>query len=416
MDKLQHIEVLVFLVQVSIMLISARIFGELIKKIKQPAVIGEIIAGIVLGPSIFGYILPDFHSLLFYDYPKAYIGYDSLASVGVIFLLFVAGMEVNLPMIWKNGKSALSISISGIVFPFALGFFSGWYLFDIFSDNNQEQKVVFSLFLGVALSISALPVIAKILLDLKLLKHRIGSLILASAMIDDILGWILFSVILSMMQSEATSYSISNILFSVGYTIAFTAIILSVGRILINKLIPIFYKYISGTSGVITFAISMCFMGAVFTEYIGIHGIFGAFLMGIAFGDSEHFSEKPREILHLFITNIFAPLFFASIGLKINFVENFDLTVVFLVVVLSYIAKLVGVGFGARISGLKRNEALAISFGMNARGSMAIILGILALEAHIINDKMFVAIVIMAIITSITSGPFMKFFLKNVKN
>jgi Kef-type K+ transport system membrane component KefB len=133
--------------------------------------------------------------------------------------------------------------------------------------------------------------------------------------------------------------------------------------------------------------------------------------MGICFGDSEHFTEKTREIINHFITNIFAPLFFVSIGLKVNFIENFDLQTVAFVVVVAYIAKVVGVGFGAFWSGLSKQESLAIGFGMNARGAMEIILGLLALEAGVINEKMFVALVVMAIITSITSGPLMKWAL-----
>lgn len=413
MERLLHGEVLNFLIMISIMLIVARVLGEIVKKFNQPAVIGELMAGIFLGPSVLGAFYPEAFDLLFHSNPRSYIAYDGMAQVGIIFLLFVAGMEVDLPMIWKQGKSALAISLSGIVFPFALGFGSAWYFFDILSDQDSSRQLVFSLFMGVALSISALPVIAKILIDLNLIKSKVGGLILASAMVDDILGWVLFSVILGMMDTnpEATQ-SVESIAYSIGFTFVFMALVLTFVRIVINKVLPLFYKYISGSAGVITFAISMCFLGAVFTEYIGIHAIFGAFLMGIAFGDSEHFTEKSREILHQFITNIFAPLFFASIGLRVNFVENFDVLIILLVLVLSYIAKVVGVGLGAYWSGLNKNESLAISFGMNARGSMGIILGLLALEAGVIDNKMFVALVVMAIMTSITSGPLMKIFLK----
>lgn len=413
MEKLLHGEVLNFLIQLSILLIAARIFGELAKKINQPAVIGEIFAGILMGPSFLGTFYPDAFDLLFNQHPRAYIAYDGMAKVGIIFLLFVAGMEVDLPMIFKNGKSALAISLSGILFPFALGFSAAWFFYELLSDQDSEKQLVFSLFFGVALSISALPVIAKTLIDLNLIKSKVGGLILASAMVDDILGWVLFSVILSMMSKNPEQVqSLESIAYSVGFTFIFMALVLSIGRFVINKLIPIFSKYFSGTSGVITFAISMCFLGAVFTEYIGIHAVFGAFLMGIAFGDSEHFTEKSREVLHQFITNIFAPLFFVSIGLRVNFVENFDIVIISIVLLLSYLAKVIGVGLGAHWSGLNKNEALAVSFGMNARGMMEIILGLLALEAGVIEYKMFVALVVMAITTSITSGPLMKIFLK----
>ena len=407
MEKLKHAEVLLFLIQVSVLLISSRVLGEVFRKLKQPAVIGEILAGLLLGPSVLGHISPDVFKFLFYSEPKAFIAFDGLARVGVIFLLFVAGLEVDLPMIWKQGRSSVFISLSGVIFPFALGFTSSWFFYDYVPDITDNSRFVFSLFFGVALSISALPVIAKILLDLELIRTKVGGLILASAMVDDVLGWVMFSVILSLIGSGGESSFIFTILSTIGFTI----ILLSVGRIAINRILPIINRYFSWPGGVITFAIGCCFLGAVSTEYLGIHAIFGAFLMGICFGDSEHFTEKTREIINHFITNIFAPLFFVSIGLKVNFIENFDLQTVAFVVVVAYIAKVVGVGFGAFWSGLSKQESLAIGFGMNARGAMEIILGLLALEAGVINEKMFVALVVMAIITSITSGPLMKWAL-----
>lgn len=407
MEKLNHSEVLHFLMQASILLASARFLGEIFRKLKQPAVIGEILAGIILGTSVLGNIKPDWYHTLFYSQPRAFIAFDGLAKVGVIFLLFVAGLEVDLPMIWKQGKKSLYISFSGVFFPFALGFISSWFFYDHATDVTANSRFIFSLFFGVALSISALPVIAKILLDLGLIRTKVGGIILASAMVDDLLGWIMFSVILTLIANDGNS----NLLFTILSTISFTVILLTVGRIAINRILPLIDKYFTWPGGVITFAMCSCFFGAVSTEYMGIHAIFGAFLMGICFGDSEHFTDKTREILNHFITNIFAPLFFVSIGLKINFIENFDLLTVAFVLVVSYIAKICGVGIGAYYSGLTKSESLAIGFGMNARGAMEIILGILALEAGIISEKMFVALVLMAIITSISSGPLMKWAL-----
>ncbi len=407
MEKLKHEEILLFLIQVSVLLISARVLGEFFRKLKQPAVIGEILAGLIIGPSILGQFCPDVFHFLFYSQPKSFIAFDGLARVGVIFLLFVAGLEVDLPMIWKQGKSSLFISLSGVLFPFVLGFTSSWFFYDFVPDITSNSRFVFSLFFGVALSISALPVIAKILLDLNLIRTKVGGLILASAMVDDVLGWIMFSVILSLIGKGGET----NFWFTIVSTIGFTVILLSLGRIAINRIIPLINKYFAWPGGIITFAIGSCFLGAVSTEYMGIHAIFGAFLMGICFGDSVHFNDKTREIINHFITNIFAPLFFVSIGLKVNFIKNFDLETVAFVLVVSYIAKVFGVGIGAYSSGLSKSESLAIGFGMNARGAMEIILGLLALEAGVINEKMFVALVIMAIVTSITSGPLMKWAL-----
>ena len=159
-------------------------------------------------------------------------------------------------------------------------------------------------------------------------------------------------------------------------------------------------------------SLSLCFLAAAFTEYIGIHAVFGAFIVGIALGDSEHMSDRAKEIVHQFINNIFAPLFFVAIGLKVNFFVNFDPWVTLAILIIAFAGKIIGSGFGTRLGGFTWRESLAAGFGMNARGAMEIILGIVALENRLINEKVFVSLVIMALVTSITSGPLMKWMLK----
>jgi Kef-type K+ transport system membrane component KefB len=157
---------------------------------------------------------------------------------------------------------------------------------------------------------------------------------------------------------------------------------------------------------------AFCFLLAAFTEWLGIHAIFGAFLFGVALGDSDHLSEKAKEIIHQFINNIFAPLFLVSIGLKINFFTNFDFWLVLVIIIISFAGKIVGSGYGALRSGYPLKEAMAVGFGMNARGAMEIILGLIALENGLIDEKLFVALVVMALVTSMTSGPLMKWALR----
>lgn len=164
--------------------------------------------------------------------------------------------------------------------------------------------------------------------------------------------------------------------------------------------------------GLLSLALALCFLGAAFTEYIGIHAIFGAFIVGVALGDSEHLSERAKEILHQFINNIFAPLFFVAIGLKVNFIENFDPLLTLVIIAIAFAGKIIGSGWGTRLGGFTWRESLAASFGMNARGAMEIILGLIALETGLINEKVFVSLVIMALVTSMSSGPLMKWILR----
>ncbi|MCS7077837.1 MAG: cation:proton antiporter [Bacteroidia bacterium] len=410
MPKLAHADVLFLLIQISVLLITARIFGEAARRFRQPTVIGELFAGIFIGPTLIGGLFPSFIDWLFKTHKNAYIAYDGLTSVSMVFLMFVAGMEVEFENILKRGKVSIIITATGTLIPFILGFGIGWIAHP-YLDLSTDQ-LLFAMFSGTALSISALPVIAKILLDLSLIKTDLGSIIIASATLSDIIGWLLLSVILSNIGTTHHQYSIA---FTLLMTVLFTVITLTAGRWIINKLLPLFKQNFAGQGGIITFALCTCFAGAAFTEYIGIHALFGAFIVGIAFGDSFYFSEKSREIVYQFVTNIFAPLFFASVGLRVNFIANFDLSIVLAILSVAFLAKFLGSFVGGYISGLRSYQALVVGAGLNARGAMEIILGLIALEYKIIDEKVFVGLVIMALITSMTSGGLMKYFLKKEK-
>lgn len=413
MQRLAHSDVLFLLLQLMLMLVTARTFGELAKRLRQPAVVGEILGGILLGPSIFGSLFPGYFDTLFMAHPNASIAMDGIFSISVVMLLFISGMEIELPLIWRNGKSALIISVVGMIIPLALGWLSGWYGFDFFhtQGGNPHDKAVFALFMGTALSITALPVIAKILLDLNLLNSKVGSLIIACAMLNDFAGWILFAIVLGMMPNIGPHLDL-GISSVVVLTVLFAVFTLTILRFILDKGFSFLNQKITGPGASMTIAMLMCFAGAIFTEAIGIHAVFGAFLMGIAFGDSSHFSERSKEIIHQFVGNIFAPLFFVSIGLRVNFIANFDLPVVLAILVIAFVTKTVGGIIGGKLGGLRYNESLAIGFGINARGAMEIILGLVALQAGLIEEKIFVALTVMAIVTSLTSGYFIRLFVK----
>lgn len=410
MPKLAHSEVINLLLTFALLLLSGRILGEMFRKFKQPIVIGEILAGIILGPTILGMLSPGTFDFFF---PKnnVAIAIDGFTKIAVILLLFVAGLEVELDMVIKQSRKAIYISFSSIIIPFAIGFICAWYFPTFFGLVDEKSQLVFSLFLGIALSISALPVIAKILMDTNLLRTQVGMLIISAAMVDDVIGWLIFSVVLSMINEGHGSFHVSHTL---AMTIGYVLLMLTVGKFLLNKMLPWVNKSLSFPGGILSLSISLCFIAAAFTEYIGIHAIFGAFIFGVALGDSKHFTERAKEIVYHFVNNIFAPLFFVTIGLKVNFVEHFDLGLTLLVLLISFAGKIIGGGLGAKFGGMSWTESAAIGFGLNARGAMEIILGILALEAGIIGNEMFVALVIMALFTSMTAGPLLKFFmLKN---
>jgi Kef-type K+ transport system membrane component KefB len=407
MSKLSQHEIMALLVQLSVMLLMGRLFAELARKVKQPAVVGEIIAGLILGPTILGTMQPSWFQTLFPP-GSSWLVLDGFVQVAVVMLLFIAGLEVDLHIVWQQGKQAIYTSFLGLIIPFAFGFTFPYFFPAFFESTDPSRHLAYSLFMGTSMAITALPVIARILMDLNILKSRMGMLVISSAMITDLIGWLIFSVVLGMIGKEQNISIFNTLLLTIGFTVA----MLTVGRGLLNRSLPWVNKNFAWPGGLLSLSLALCFLGAAFTEYIGIHAVFGAFIVGVALGDSEHLSERAKEIIHQFINNIFAPLFFVAIGLKVNFIANFDLALTLAIIAIAFAGKIIGSGWGTRLGGFTWRESIAASFGMNARGAMEIILGLVALENGLINETVFVSLVIMALVTSMTSGPLMKWILK----
>lgn len=411
--KISQDDLVIFLVAISIMLIFSRFASELGRKIGLPMVMGELIVGVLLGPTVFGAIAPGMHTTIFPFAQNAAVSLalETIFTLSAILLLFVVGLELRFSLFLRHGKVAITTGIGSMVLPFLSGFLCAWYYPHWFSVvRGSATHFSFSLFLGTAMAISALPVIARILLDMQLLKTEIGSVIIASAVFNDIVGWIFFSFILSLATKDDGGGSVAQ---RIGSIAVFAFFMLVVGRFVLNRILPWIQSSLSWPGGVLALSLGFCLFCAAVTEFIHIHAILGAFVAGLTIGDSVHLREQAREIIHQFVTNFFAPLFFVSIGLKVHFIEHFNLTVVALVLVLAFVGKVVGAGIGARLGGMPTRRSLAVGFGLNARGAMEIIIGSLGYEAGLINEEVFVALIVVALVTSITSAPLMRFFLKN---
>ena len=378
-----------------VLLVTARVLGHLAKSCRQPALLGELSAGILLGPTILGQIFPIQQQILFPSHGNLALVTSSFMAIAIALFLLVAGMEVDLSSVIRQRRSAFRISFWGILGPFFLGFFSAAVSPGLWSAPSSNEPFLFALFLGTALSISALPVIARIMKDLNIYRSDLGMVVITSAVITDLSGWLIFSVILGMMVP--TAHPGTGFIRTLFLIFCFMAFLFTAGRWLVNR---------SATIGI---ALGGCLLCSAATEFIGIHSIFGAFLFGIVLGDSPRLQERTRATLDQFVSFFFAPLFFASIGLKINFIKNFDPGLVAVTIALATIGKVAGCGWGAFRSGFSKKESLSIGFGMNARGAMEIILCLLALQTHLINERIFVAIVIMALATSAVSGSMMQF-------
>jgi len=410
---MSHHELTMFFLALGVLLLCARVLGEIAKNLGQPAVLGEILAGILLGPTVLGYLVPDLFTSLFPQTEGFQAALKGVTALAITLFLLIAGMEVDLSAMVRQGKSSAVISFFGMVIPFGVGFGCAWLLPSVFGATDDSSRFLFAMFLGTVLAISALPVIAKTLMDLNIYRSDFGMVVISVAVVDDIAGWMLFAIILGMMDSE-TSTGV-GILGTILLTLGFAFFILTIGRLIIDRILPIIHAYTSWPGGVLGFAVVGALLCGAFTEWIGIHSIFGAFLFGIALGDSQHLRERTRFILDHFISFIFAPLFFASIGLMVNFATNFDLMLVLAILVIACIGKLLGVGFASRWVGFSWRESAAIGVGMNARGAMGIILAVPALQAGLISERVFVAIVVMALVTSMGAGTIMQKLLRHKK-
>jgi Kef-type K+ transport system membrane component KefB/mannitol/fructose-specific phosphotransferase system IIA component (Ntr-type) len=396
-------------IALAVLLGAAKLAGELMQKLDQPSVLGEIMAGILLGPTLLGHFRPELYAFIFPSTGNLPIALETVTTLGVVFFLLIAGLEIDLRSIFRQGKSALAVSFFGVIIPFAFGFGAAGLFPRFLGAAPGADRLIFSLFVGTALSISALPVIAKILMDLNLLRSEMGTVVMSSAMFDDLVGWILFSMILGMMNGGGTS--MAGVKRTIILVLAFVVLALTVVRWLIDKLLPHIQAHTSWPGGVLGFIFTLTLAAAAFAEYAGIHAVFGAFIIGIAVGESTHLRKRTSELIHGIVTNVFAPFFFASIGLRTNFVANFNLPITATVIAVACIGKLLGAGMGARLGGMDRRTSWGVGLAMNARGAMEMILGLLALQLGLIRETMFVALVIMALFTSLVSAPAIKFLI-----
>lgn len=402
-------DIITLFISIAIMLSSAKITGSLFNRLNLPAVTGEIIAGIILGPTLLGRLSPGLYVYIFPSSPSIpYITLEGFILLGAVFLLLVAGLEVDLSSVIRQGRSVVLITVTSILIPFSLGMAATFLNPQLFGAG--DKIIPLAIFVGISVSITALPLIARILLNMQLFHTDFGMLIMTSAVLKDLAGWFLFSVLIQMIVTGTFSgYAIARIII---LTILVSVAILTLLRYVINSTLPGIQSGADWQGRVITFTMVTGLILSALTEKIGVHAIFGAFLAGIAIGDSPHLREQTRNTIAQFVDNIFAPLFFVSIGLRTDFISNFNPLLPVILITIIYGGIFSSTLTASRFISMKPKEAMALASGMSSTGIMGIILGIFALNNGLINENLYEAIVLTAVATSILSGPLMKFFLK----
>ena len=413
--SLDHHALFLLLLQLAVLLFMARFLGEIARKLGQPPVVGELMAGVVLGPSILGAVAPAMQGSLF---PASQHQADLLAVVswiGVIFLLVVTGLETDLSLIKRRGRSALIISAGGIAVPFATGLGLGWYLPEDYL-VDPGARLVFALFMAVAMSISAVPVIAKVLMDLKLTRRDIGQLILAAAMTDDTIGWILLAVVAGL--ATAGTVNMGSVAQSVGGAAVFLLLAFTVGTRVVRGIITKTDEIFGGSAAQMSIVIVIALGAAALTHEMGIEAVLGAFVMGILVVQAPRFRHEVAHTLELITTAFLAPIFFASAGVKVDLARLADpevLGVGMIVLAIACIGKFVGAYIGSWAAGVSHWERLAMGSGMNARGAMEIVVATVGLGLGVLTVEVYSIIVMVAIVTSLMAPPLLRWTLSRVQ-
>jgi Kef-type K+ transport system membrane component KefB len=382
-------------VAVLAIIVGARVLGAVARRLGQPAVVGELVAGIVLGPGVLGVLAPS-------------AALDVVGTIAASGFLLAAGLEVRLSSLRSEVRSSVAVGLGGIAFPLALGFAAAKFAPASLALEGSDATGG-AMFVGIALSISALPVIVRTLMDLRLHGTGFGTAVLAAAMFDDLVGWLLFALLLGRFQAGLPGAW--NPWATVAAELVLAVLMVTVVRVAMNRMLAGAGPRFGPTGAVLAAVLLACAAGA-WAGFSGGSVLFGALLAGVAVGDGAHVPKASRSFLASAAGLVFGPLFFGMMGLKVDFVRHFDLRLCLLVLALACVAKVVGCWAGARLVGIPGRRALAFGFAMNSRGAMGIVLGLAALEAGIIGPRLLVALVAMAVITSVMAGPCIRMALR----
>lgn len=410
-----HHDILVLLVQLSILLFTARVLGELALRLGQPTVVGEILAGIVLGPSLLSGLIPALGEWIVPQTPVQGYLLETFSMLGVMFLLLMTGLETDVALIRSQLRSAVGVAAGGLILPLVLGFFLG----ELIPDSllvDPDNRFVFALFLATAMAISAIPVVAKVLLDLDLMRRDIGQTIIAAAMIDDTTGWILLSVVIGLAGGAAVTAG--SVLQSVGSVLFFMFISFTLGRWLVQNAMKFAQNYLQLPDKMLFLTVLFMFVWGALTQQLGLEALFGAFVIGIVFSQMPGLGVDAIHKLESITIAIFAPIFFAVAGLKVNALSLLEpqlFLITLVVIATAIICKIVGVYIGARyMAGRDHWTAIFFGAGLNARGSMGIIVATIGLSLGVLTQDMFSIIVVMAVFTSLIAPAVMRWALVRI--
>ena len=389
-----------FLLALVVVIFVARFVGALFARINQPPVLGEVLGGILLGPSLFGATLFP---------PTVASSLNLFAQIGIILFMFLVGIEVDLKTLKKSGHATLAISHLSIVIPFILGSGLALWLFPLMAPLGVGFTT-FALFLGVSMSVTAFPVLARILTDQNLHRTKLGVLALTCAAIDDVTAWCMLAFVVAIARAQ-----VSGAVVTFALTIAYVVFMLMVVRPFVTRALANFADKPKSAEVEMAFVLLAVLTSALITEYIGIHALFGAFLLGAITPSESRIAHDLSEKLQAFVRVLFLPAFFAYTGLRtqISLVNGLDDWLwVAVIIAIAIIGKFGGAFVAAKISGMSWRDSTALGVLMNTRGLVELIVLNIGLDIGVITPRLFTMLVLMALVTTFMTGPLIQILLR----
>ena len=396
-------DLLLFWIQLVVLLATARALGALMRRVGQPAVVGELAAGLLIGPSILGRVAPGLGDWLF---PGGEVSSSLLLAVawlGIFLLLVVTGFETDLGLLRRLGRPAFNVSLGSLLVPLAMGLALGFLLPGDFL-GDPEGRVGFALFMGVALSISALPVVAKILADMNLMRRDFGQITIAAGMANDLVGWLMLGAMSGIVASGG--FDLRSLLVTLAAVTVFLVASFTIGQRGADQLLRRARGSRDSFTGALTATLLVALVLGAITHAIGVEAVLGALVAGIVLGRSRYQHDGVRHTLETLSSAVFAPIFFATAGLYVDFgvvFEGSNWVWAIVVVLVAAAGKLVGSYAAARMSAMSRMEGLAIGLGLNARGALEIVVATIGFSLGVLNDVSYAIVVVMALVTSMAA-------------
>jgi len=391
----------ILLAQIVTIILVARLFGWLCTKIRQPRVIGEMIAGIVLGPSFVGMYFPDFSSFIFP--PQSLGNLQFLSQIGLILFMFIIGMDLDLKLLKNKKQEAVIISHASIIFPFSLGMGLAYFIYQSYAPEGV-RFLSFALFMGIAMSITAFPVLARIVRERGITKTNLGTIVITCAAADDITAWCILAAVIAMVKAGSFTTSLYIIFLALVYVL----VMIKVVRPFLGHLGNKYSTKDKLTKPVVATFFLTLILSSFTTEVIGIHALFGAFMAGAVMPDNINFRNLFKEKIEDLSVVLLLPLFFVFTGLRtqislLNVPGLWELALV--VIIVAVAGKFIGSALAARFVGYDWKESLSIGALMNTRGLMELVVLNIGYDLGVLTTEVFSIMVLMALLTTFMTGP-----------